>query len=220
MFSLFFLNFVAFPSRKDSIISRINANDEIIIDSVGSAGIYYGGKCHQTYPNNTLIQDEQMDWCSRVIPKHEKNIKPWIIFSVKDKAMKIKGYSIRNGCCFYDCCCTDDGKVFDGVCCCRLYSFSLHGSNDNITWKLIHKIEREKTFWRCKYFTYEFPMTEPFKYLKLVQDEQFPGCHYCLQINQVEFYGETINSDDLIEQKDDEFDDSISIIGKISKPTE
>ena len=219
MLHLFLINFISFPSRKDSIFSKVDIKD-IKTDVVGSSGLYYSSKCHPTYPNETLTENEKTDWCSSIIPKDSKDIKPWITFSIKNKAFKVNGYSLRNGCCWYDCCCSLDGAVYDGICCCRLYSFSLLGSNDNTTWKLIHRVERDKTFWRCKYMTYEFPETETFRYLKLVQNEPFPGCYFCMQLNQIDFYGELINSDYLLDDGIPDEDETISIIGKIKQSNE
>ena len=61
--------------------------------------------------------------------------------------MRVKRYSVRNGCCRYSCCCTEDGKIVDYGCCCTLYSYSLQASNDNKTWKVLHRVEKDKSFY-------------------------------------------------------------------------
>ena len=214
--TLIFMQFIAFPNKQNALLAKAIANDpnSIRIDVSGSMGLYYSGKCHQTNPNQTIISDKKMEWCSNI--GKSKDDKPWISYSIKNKKMKLTSYAIRNGCCWYGCCCIDD-KTDLGVCCCELFSFSLHGSNDNITWKLIHKVEREKDLYYCTFKTYDVdPGTEPFRYLRIVQDEQKPNCPFCMQINQVEFYGKTIDEygvDSDFNSGDE--DESVSIIGKI-----
>ena len=215
MFLLLVVKYVEFPPRQDALLNPSLENENNLrIEASGSIGLHYDGKCQQTYPNTTIKVNEKMDWCSNIA---ENNAFPYISYSFANKAMKLRGYSVRNGCCWYACCCLDDHTDIYG-CCCRLYSFSLLGSNDKQNWKTIHKIHREEKFWRCLYKTYEFEMTEPFKYIKFQMDEPFPNCQRCLQINEIQLYGELINSfgsdEDLLTSGDDE---SISIIGKIKR---
>ena len=211
------MEFVAFPQRNDALIS-LNKNN-VNVEASGSLGLYYDGKCHETFPNETMQVNEKLDWCSNIAP--DKNTKPWISYNIKAKAMRLKGFSIRNGCCWYDCCCTTSGETYDYLCCCRLYSFSLLGSNDNKTWKVIHKVEKEKEFYECVFKTYDFPMTESFTFVRIVQDEPRPGCPLCMQLNQVELYGETVDSKFADQSFDgDDNDESVSIIGKIRSSNE
>ena len=209
---LVLLKFIAFPERKDELLSR---NDKTVdIKASGSIGLYYGGKCHQTHPNETIIIDEKLDWCSNIAKTKED--KPWISYSLKNKVMKVKGYSVRNGCCWNNCCCIDDNNIIDEMgCCCILYSFSLHGSNDEREWKLIHKAEKLQKFYACNTRTFDFPETEAYKHIRFVQDEEYPGCPFCMQVNQIELYGTTYNSLDFDANDMDGNDESISIIGKI-----
>ena len=215
MFLLFSLGFVAFPENKAALLK--NHKDIIKVDASGSLGLYYGGKCHQTFPNETFHFDEKMDWCSNIASSSDNM--PWISYSLEGKSMRLKGYSVRNGCCWYDCCCTEDNTVYDYMCCCRLYSYSIHGSNDNITWKLIHKVEKEAKFYECQYKTYDFDMTESFKYIKFVLDQERPGCPKCMQINQIELYGDVVDSRFSSYENDDN-DESVSIIGKVRRLNE
>jgi hypothetical protein len=204
--------FVAFPDKSNSIFKQAkNAGSKIIIEASGSLGLHYDGKCHQTYPNETIRVDEKMDWCSNLIDKNS-NDKPWIMYSMSGKGMRVSGYSVRNGCCWYPCCCVDDEHILDVACCCLLYSFSLQGSNDNVTWTVIQKVEKDKSFGDCQFKTYEFPETDSFTYIRLVLDEEYPGCPRCMQINQLELYGKTT---DAIFNREEDSDESVSIIGKI-----
>ena len=209
------LQFIAFPEKKNALLLN---NKYVETQASGSIGLYYEGKCHQTFPNQTLQVNEKMDWCSNVATS--KDDKPWISFNIgKEKSMKLSGYSVRCGCCWYDCCCIDDGAEVKDVryCCCRLYSFSLQGSNDNKTWKTIHSIVKDKSIYYCKAVTYEFPVTEAFRYVRFILDEEFPGCQRCMQINQIELYGEAISSPFSDSFDGDDNDESVSIIGKINK---
>ena len=213
---MIFLQFIAFPSRKDALLQH--NNDIAYVESSGSVGLYIKNKCVLTYPNQTLVGEKTMDWCSNIA--QDSSNMPWITFSLKGKSMKLNGFSLRNGCCWYYCCCDETGKVIDDVyCCCELYSFSLLGSNDNITWKLIHKVEKEAKFYECQYKTYDFDMTESFKYIKFVLDQERPGCPRCMQINQIELYGDVVDSQFSSYENDDN-DESVSIIGKVRRLNE
>ena len=218
-FFLFCLLYVAFPSKSDAIFQHTADKDKnIIVESSGSIGFFYEGKCHKTFPNETLTPDIKSEWCSNV--GKSKTDFPWISYSMKEKAFKITGYSIRNGCCYYGCCCIDDSSFIDGAagCCCNLYSFSLQGSNDNKTWKTIHKVEKENNIGYCESKTYEFKQTQSFVFIRFVQDEPRPGCQYCMQVNQLELYGETVASSYIRgDNDDDENEESVSIIGKVKK---
>ena len=214
--------YVAFPDRRDAIFANsAKTNDKINIDSSGSLGVWYDKKCHKTYPNATLGTDIKNDWCSNIGGSDKFKGQPWISYSIKDKLMKIKGYSLRNGCCWYECCCEEDGTIVsDAYCCCRLSQFALEGSNDNITWNEIHSVNEDKTFYLCHFKTYEFEKSYTYRFLRLVLKKPYPGCPNCMQINQIEFYGETIHSpySNYFDGNSDELDDdSISIIGKIKK---
>ena len=215
MLLLLAIEFIEFPERKDALLSTMSS--DVIFDASGSLGLFLDdGKCTITSPNWTLNHDREHDWCSNIASKTEN---PWISFSLPKKAMKIKGYSLRSGCCYHFCCCDPETNQYvDADCCCDLYSFSLQGSNDNHTWKVIHQIQKDQSFYRCKTQTYEFDLTEAFKYIRFVVDEQFPGCLKCVQINQIELYGEAIHSLYYDNQYDiEENEESVSIIGKVKK---
>ena len=212
--------FIAFPDKKDALFAKSNKNS-LITSASGSLGLYYGDqKCKQTYPNETLIEDKNIDWCSNIAPSNTDGEMPWISYSFPHKSVRLTGYAVRNGCCRYSCCCdSETGKVIDYYCCCRLYSFSLQGSNDNQTWKTIHKVEKANDFYRCAFKTFNFPQTESFNFIRFVLDEEWPGCPKCMQINQIELYGDLYDSLYSYSNEDNYPDEeSISIIGKIKKP--
>ena len=208
-----FVDYVAFADRKDALLGN-QKPESIIFDASGSLGLFYDGKCHKTSPNHTAIANEKMDWCSNIKTNEGEN--PWIQVSLKNQQMKVKSYSIRNGCCNYDYCCAEDGSIVDRYCCCLLYSFSLHASNDNKTWKVIHKVDKDRTFHFCEAKTYTIKEPALYTYYKFVLDEEFPGCLKCLQINQFEFYGDAVSVGYTHDGNYDE-DESVSIIGRVKK---
>ena len=221
MICLLFMQYSAFPKRVNSIFSNIaNIEQNVIATSNGNMGLYYDGHCHMTYPNETLNANEKNDWCSCIVDPSKDKTKPYVLFAVKNKAMILTGYSFRNGCCYYSCCCTDEnGQIFDiDGCCCELHAFSLQGSNDNETWKIIHQVESTNRIRYCEDKTYDFTSkTSSFKYIKFVKDKEMSDCPYCLQINQIELYGELVpfNDQDYIQEENE--DESVSIIGKIRR---
>ena len=210
MLFMIFMQYVAFPQKTNAIFANTKNTNDIEVESSGSIGIYDGKKCVQTHPNNTLVQSETQEWCSNIAKQGHG--KPWVTYSLRGKKMSLTGYSIRNGCCYYGCCCIDDND-FVPECCCELYSFSLVGSNDNSTWEKIHVVKDDGVSFRyCEFKTYEFAQTKSYKYIRIVQDAPHPGCTFCMVINQVEFYGTT---DGYEAQLDDESDETVSIIGKV-----
>ena len=210
---LFFVKYVAFPNRRDALLrtSENLTSSDVMVSSSGSMGFYYNDKCHQSFSNMTLNSNKNIDWCSNVAAN--ENDKPWIQLSFKHHK-KISGYSLRNGCCVhYYCCDIETNKVVDYNCCCRLYSFSLLGSNDNNKWEVIHSVKSNKEFYYCKTETFDFgKLTGPFKYIRLVQDQPLPSCQHCMVINQIELYGESAQIED---NDNTDSDETVSIIGKV-----
>jgi hypothetical protein len=213
---LILLLYKAFPNREDAILQNLKDLSTVKVESSGSGGYYKDGKCEKTYPNATINSDRYDDWCSLI---SKNNGKPFISYSVEASKMKLTGYSVRSGCCYYYYSyCTSDDEVYDYYCCCRLYSFSLLGSNDNVTWKVLHKVENDNSFYDCQYKTYQLSNDEYYKYIKFVQDDKFPGSEYCMCLNQMEFYGSISKNGDVnMEEGIKIEDDSISIIGKVKK---
>jgi hypothetical protein len=223
MFSVFVVAvaFVAFPESKEALLSNENI-ESINVESSGSLGLYRDGVCHKTHPNETLISNERSDWCSNIAKvKDDRNYNPWIQYSIKGKQMKIYKYSVRNGCCFHECCCDDEnGEIIydDADCCCRLYSYSLQASNDNKTWTVLHKVVKDERFDYCETKTFQLKeKSSPYTYFRFVLDEEYPGCIKCMQISQIELYGETTASVYSSFSDDNDDDDSISIIGRVKR---
>ena len=213
---LAFMELSAFPERNNALLNVEKNLKDVKVQSSGSIGFYKSGKCVPTYPNQTLGRDDpRSDWCSNLAKSKDDN--PWISYSLKNKRVSLTGYSIRSGCCYSTCCCIDDSSYIPNCCCCELYSFSLQGSTDNITWETIHSVVKERDLEYCAHRTYDFPKTKQYSYVRLLLDEPRPGCDSCMAINKIELYGESVDyifSDSMI---DDETEDTISIIGKVRK---
>ena len=215
---IFFLNvaFHSFPNRQDALLS--DPKNPPIVAASGSLGLYHGNsKCVQTHPNHTILVDKKLDWCSNSATSETGT--PWIQFSFPDKRMKVRGYSLRNGCCYYSCCCnTDSSTVTDFKCCCELNRFFLQGSNDNTTWKTIHTVDGDADYNHyCHFKTFDFQLTESYQYVRVLLGKARPGCQNCMQINQIELYGELFSSLDPVSSSEIDNDESVSIIGKVKK---
>ena len=207
------MQFIAFPVKDNALLSEAVASNTLTIESSGSMGLYYDGKCHQTFENETVHEDKKLDWCSSIVSK-EDGLHPWIQYSIKNKEMRLTSYSVRNGCCWYPCCCIDDNNIIDRFCCCTLFSYSLHGSNDNKTWVTLHKVEEDRKFYDCQFKTFDIKETQSFKYIRFVLDKEYPGCPNCMQVNQIELYG--TKTDSLFSSfEDEDNEESVSIIGKV-----
>lgn len=208
-----FIEFVAFPQRKDTLLKSEMQRD-LIIEASGSIGLHIDGKCQQTFPNQTIIGDKRIDWCSNIA--NGKDEKPWIQYYFKGRKMSIYSFSVRNGCCHGFCCCLENDELLDRTCCCSLYSYSLLGSNDNKTWDILYKVEKDSHFYDCEAKTFELnKKSEYFTFIRFVLDDYWPGCLKCMQVNQIELYGDATNSASLDSSDDDE--ESISIIGRVNK---
>ena len=218
MISLF-VAYVAFPESKDALLSQ-SEKGLVNIATSGNLGFFYNGKCHKSYGNETIVADEFNEWCSNIVKdKNDPSLSPFIQYSIKGKQMKVKKFSVRNGCCRNVCCCENDENFIDTRCCCTLYSYSLVASNDNKTWKTLYKVEKDNTFYYCLTKTFEIKNVAPYKYYKFVLDEEWPGCPKCMEINQIELYGEAFSSDLAYDENADD-EESISIIGRVSKKEE
>ena len=208
MFSFLLLEFVSFPERSDNILKQ--NSDHLRVSSSGSIGQYYSGKCNPTFAEHSVDSVERKnDWCSNI--NKSKTDYPWLNLGIDGKSILLTGYAIRSGCCYYGCCCEDD---FEGTeCCCTLYSWSLQGSHDNSTWKTIHKVEKDNKFYSCMNRSYDVKSEESFEFIRLIQDEPWPGCHFCICLNKIELYGSSTDSEHFYSLDDNE--DSVSIIGKL-----
>ena len=209
MLGLLLYEIIPFAERHDNILK--SNFDDLVVSASGSIGQYYNDKCNPTYPIHAVDSvSRKTDWCSNI--NKSKDDHPWLGMTLKNKKMVVTGYAIRAGCCYYDCCCGDDGKIV--YCCCDVYSWSLQGSNDNVTWTTLHQVEKDKKFYDCQNRNFDLKdQKEAFKYIRLIQDEPWPGCNYCICINKLELYGKT---DSVFGEYDgNEDEEAVSIIGKI-----
>ena len=216
MFFIFLYEFVAFPERNDAILIKAHKQNDVISSSSGQIGQYINGKCVDTFPNNTIGEDNKWnDWCSNLAKNNDPQAQPWISYSVKNRVLKFSAYSIRSGCCLYDCCCIEGAYV--SCCCCELYSFELQGSNDGKEWTTVHKVEKENQLTYCKSKTYEIGKTVNYRFVRLKLISPYPGCDPCMAINGFEIYGEALKGDYYTANEENENDESVSIIGKVKK---
>lgn len=129
--------------------------------------------------------------------------------------MQLSGYYLKSGCCGAgECCCEDVSAAY--CCDCCLYSWSLQISDNNETWKTIHKVEKDVEMRRCKEKTFKFSNTFSAKYVRLLHDESCQGDPPYLVVNKFELIGTKgfgITDDQSVEGDEDD----ISIIGHILK---
>ncbi|EAY07204.1 hypothetical protein TVAG_050190 [Trichomonas vaginalis G3] len=180
----------------------------------GSSSQYINGSKQLTKPEYAFDQvDKVYDWCSNCGRSHDEH--PWAIYSIKNRVMRIQGYYLKAGCCDdgAECCC------FDNLYCCDccLYSWSLQISNDNTTWKTVHKVEKDSEMRRCKEKIYKFSETYTTKYVRLIQDDTCPGDPPCIALNKIELLGVLDGDNGIVFEEQENEDDDVSIIGHISK---
>lgn len=204
------------PDKK-GIFNKVYNDKIVIIDASGSSRQYINGSKQLTKPEYAIYPwDKRYDWCSNCGHSYEEH--PFIQFSLKDRKFSFNGYFIRCGCCYDDGCCCDD-KYYDRCFDCCLYSWSLQISDDNKTWKTVHKIEKDNEMRYCNEKEYKLDNTYTGKYVRLIQNDACPGYPPCIAINKFDLYGDVIG----VESKDEDFvsyhddDDDVSIIGHISK---
>ena len=65
--------------------------------------------------------------------------------------------------------------------------------------------------------TFDIESPRSYMFVKLQADEEYPYCPFCMQINQVELYGETSDSHFLGAIDADDNDETVSIIGRLNK---
>lgn len=182
----------------------------------GSSSQYINGTIQKTKPEYAFNQmEKKYDWCSECGRKSTDHT--WITLSIKNSNMRLNGYYIKAGCCGESgsdgCCCYD----IEYCCRCCLYSWSFQISNDNVTWKTVHSVEKDMEMVYCKDKTYKFSESYNTRYIRLIQDEACPGDPPCIAINKIELIG-TIDGEVSYEAHNFESeDDDVSIIGHISK---
>ncbi|EAY07393.1 hypothetical protein TVAG_205010 [Trichomonas vaginalis G3] len=212
---LLFFQCESILNDNNAILKRAYREKAIEFYASGVSSQRINGTIQPTKPEYAFDQiDKRYDWCSNC-GKHQKDF-PWIIFSIKNHIMNLEGYFLKAGCCYDGCCCYDESKR----CCeCCLFSWSFQISNDNITWKTIHKVERDYELHHCREKTFKFTEVHKAKFARLIQDETCYGDPPCIALNKIELIGNyeggmpIVNDPGEIENDEDD----VSIIGHISK---
>lgn len=213
---MFFIFSFFTSSEEFTGIFKKHFNENIIvIDASGSSYQDINGSKQRTKPEYAIEPfDKMYDWCSNCGLTYDFH--PWITFSLQNKKMRINKYFLRFGCCYEGCCCAEYGYCVD----CCMYSWSLQISDDNKTWKEIHRVEKDYDTRNCNEKTYKLDDEYTGKYLRIIQNEPCPGSPPCIAINKIDFFGDVLNENDMIENDFVSFhddDDDVSIIGHISK---
>ncbi|EAY03222.1 hypothetical protein TVAG_421100 [Trichomonas vaginalis G3] len=206
-------------TESNSILRQSYKYGMVEYSTSGSASQRINGTIQLTKPEYAFDQvEKKYDWCSNC-GRHSKDL-PWITFSIKNSKMHINGYFLKAGCCgdkdVTECCCIDETYY---CCFCCLYSWSLQISNDNITWKTVHKVEKDYDMKIGKEKVYKFSEAHTAKYVRLIQDEACPGEPPCIALNKIELIG-TIDGNPYVDDLSDQFgsdEDDVSIIGHIAK---
>lgn len=213
---LFYLCFVGeeLITEHNSILKRAYKEDAVEYFASGSSHQKINGSLHLTKPTYAFDGiEKRYDWCSNC--GKTKDDMPWLTLGVKNRIMHLDGYYIKSGCCYYGCCCEEGKYCYE----CCLYSWSFQISNDNITWRTIHKVEKDYDMRYCKDKAFKFSETYTCKYARLVQDETCYGDPPCIALNKFELLGTVEHTAGAIDQElsDISDDEDVSIIGHISK---
>ena len=192
MLLLLSLFFEAFPDRKDAILSRYSSR--VIAESSGSIGtLSKDSKCVITNPNNTMINDSESEWYSNIATNKDE---PWISYFIPLQAMKLTGYSVRNGCDPNPQYCSENGTDYNMDNLCPLGLFSLEGSNNKKRWIYLHSISFGESLNLCESKTYKINSTDSYSFVRFIYNDYGDGgCKKFLRINQIELYGELVPSD-------------------------
>ena len=73
MLLLISMAYTAIPKRADALLTHSQVPP--IIEASGSIGLLVHGQCQPTFPNKTIMGDEEMDWCSNIMKPNDDN--PW-----------------------------------------------------------------------------------------------------------------------------------------------
>lgn len=206
---------ISSSTEANGIFKKYYEDKIFTIDVSGNSMQYYDGKKQYTKPEYAIEpKDKVYDWCSNCGKTYDDH--PWISFSVQGKKFSFDSYFLRCGCCYYGCCCEENGTCID----CCMYSWSLQISEDNSTWKEVHRVERDTEMNHCNEKTYRLDQTYVARFVRLMQNEPCPEYPPCMAINRMEIFGEVVPDDysledDFISFHDD--DEDISIIGQLSR---
>ena len=203
IFALLSIRSYPFNENFNGIFANAYKDNIVEIEASGSRYCYSKtGKDIMTKPQNAIDPKEKEEWCSNY--NKSKTDRPWLLMNFKEN-VKIEGSSLKAGCC--------EGRY---GCCCRIYSWSLEGSNDNKTWSSLHKIEKNQDFYECKKISYKINSNDNYRLIRLIQDEPEPHCWYCIDLAKIELYG-TLNDQSSPSNIGEE--EEVSVIGKLSRPS-
>ena len=175
----------------NGIFDKVYKENIINYHVSGSSKQYINGTKQVTKPEYAIYPwEKKYDWCSNCARSYDNM--PYITFSLTNKLFKFNSYYIKCGCCDNDCCCDDDYYNYCFDCC--LYSWTLQISDDNKTWKNVHKVDSDATMIRCAEKSYELESTYTARYVRLIQDRPCPGYPPCIALNRFEFFGDAVNS--------------------------
>lgn len=205
MFPMLFLQ-----QKIEGIFTKYYNEKAILVHSSGSSRQEINGTLVYTKPEYTIYPfDKKYDWCSNSDKKPQ-----WISFSIRNHFIKLNGYFLRAGCCYHNCCINNE--IENGCC---LYSWSLQISNDNISWKEIHKVNKDYEMKFCNEKSYKLDKTYTARYIRIIQNEPCVKDSNCMSINRFEILGDLEKDTEFPDKFDESFEDEedISVIGHLSK---
>ena len=205
MFHLFLTEMIfPFNDKFDGFFKKTYKLNLTSVEASGSTMVWNRTKQKDILTKPEFAVDPEADdyeWCSDI----NKTLfdHPWILFNFKKRKFQMSGYSLKQACC-------------DAVgCCCIIYSWSMQGSNDNKTWTTIDKQEKQRDFNDCDTKSWEVSSQQRYSYIRLIQDEPFPKCWYCIGLSKIEIYGTLSGAEMDNFDSNQDADDEVSIIGKV-----
>lgn len=199
-------------AKAEGIFSKIYYQNIVQVAASGSSRQKVNGVFEMTKPEYPIEPSvKNHDWLSNLYYAFEG--RPWISFSIKNARVKFDKLYIRAGCC-YTICPAERFKYNIRGC---LYTWSLQTSEDNKTWKTIHKVEKDKDFEYCNEKFYTLDRYYDARYVRIIQDDPYPGDMPGFALNKLEFFGDVIydREDDIIDPSED--DEDITVIGHLSR---
>ena len=200
---LVFLRSFPFNDKFNGVFKKTYKEGRIKIDASGSRICWVSDFSDDvmTKPENCVDPESKIQWCSSFDSRRVK--KQWISFTFEGAKLNLQGYSLHAGCC----------SAYR--CCCKIYSWSIQGSNDNVTWTTLDKVEKDEELFDCA--NKSFPVKSngnSYKTIRLIQDESEKGCPTCIDLTKIEIYGD-LNDENYIPD-DLEDNEEVSIIGKVT----
>ena len=209
MIFLSFLSFRTFPFNNNfnGVFKRLYDQNIVTVGASGSRVCWdqSSKKDINSKPEYCVDPKSPSLWCSDYDWNHNKF--PYLQINFQKSRLALSGYSIQAGCCEYSY-----------GCCCTPFSWEISGSNDNKTWTKIHSIEKNKFLTNCANQSFSLPSKSiPYKSFRMTQTEPVSGCPTCMDLLRFEVYGDFDGSSYIYsEDFDDQNDDEVSIIGKVT----